>query len=433
MRGIFITILITVLFVNGIVSITGSHIAFNIITFFRPQDLASWSFWGGKPLFQFCLGVLLISNLIHRNFRPKMNVFIFLALGFFAWTIVSSLFSLYPTISWLFFNTYILTLFIGLVIVAFCINSIKDLKIAICSMTIAILILSSKVGLVLSLRGGGHVTQNIDGFVGDNNVFGLCICVVVGCMIGMRNVFKGKLIRIAIIIGIMLSILTILYTQSRGAFLTLAIIFVIGIITNKRPVLLGIVVSSLVLTGYFVLPKKMFNRLNTLENVEKDDSAMHRVVMWENAFKYANSRPLSGLGLDSFMKYNKYCNPHLPALVTHSVYFQVLSNTGYVGLMIYLGLILSTVWTLHTTTKRARFVSQFDPDYYWVIDMSFWMRNSFIGYIFGSAFLDMMVYDIPWYFMLYTSLMGYFTMKREQQIRYSDDETVQLTDEKSVC
>jgi probable O-glycosylation ligase (exosortase A-associated) len=386
----------------------------------RPQDLDAWGFWNGKPVFQLAIAILLLGNLIHQNIKLKLNGFIVLALLFYFWIILSALFSVFPAISWGRYQSHYMTLGPSLLLVFFTINSLDNIKMSLLAMGGSIGLLAAKVGLGNAISGGSRITDQIDGFIGDNNCFGLSICLALGIMLGMRTMIENKLYRRILDVIILLSILTILFTQSRGAFLTIAIIFFFGIINSRKPVLTFIVVASVVFTGYLVLPKNMFERLNTLENVEKDPSAMHRFEMWQNAFTYANEYPVFGVGIGGYRQFNKVRCPNTLALVTHSTYFQVLSEMGYVGLSIYLLILIYTLWVLHWTFKHARKHYSEKPEYKWIAETAFWIRNAMIGYIFGSAFLDMLAFDIPWYTMLYSSLLA---MLYKQKLQQPDSET----------
>lgn len=407
MRSLAITTAIFIVLVSGLSSYNYALLGFNWITFMRPQSLDAWGYWNEKPLFQIGLALLLLTGIRTQNFRFRFNYFTILFIIFYFWIITSAIFSVYPSISWQWFNTFYFTLGISLLLLSFLISSIHALKLCLISLSGSILVLAAKVGVSNTLHGGSRITEQIDGFVGDNNCFGLSICMALGIILGIRSIIKNKFLRSLADIGILFSILTILYTQSRGAFLTLAIIFTFGILSSKRPVINTLLIGVVVITGYFVLPKDMFSRLNTVENLQEDESAVGRFTMWERAFSYANKRPITGLGIGCFRPYNSHIAPP-PHLVTHSVYFQVLSELGYVGLFLYLLIIFSSIIYLHIIYSKAIVASQIHDEIKWIASTTFWMRNALIGYIFGSAFLDMLVYDIPWYSMLYSSMFSLF-------------------------
>jgi O-antigen ligase len=164
------------------------------------------------------------------------------------------------------------------------------------------------------------------------------------------------------------------------------------------------------------IPATYFERLNTFENIEEDHSAMARIHFWILSYHQAVENPIFGIGLDNHQDYNEEMMPTLlgdePNHVAHSVYFQVLAETGFVGLAIYLGLAFWTFGVLHGAYRTARRARKTRPDLAWVEPVAFWMRNGWAGYMFGSAFLNMLPIDFPWYFMWYAHILPW-VLKRE--------------------
>ena len=70
-----------------------------------------------------------------------------------------------------------------------------------------------KVGISLTASGGGHLTEQISGFVGDNNVFGLVLCLVVAVLLGLRRTLPDKMILKGIYYIFILFIIPVSYTH----------------------------------------------------------------------------------------------------------------------------------------------------------------------------------------------------------------------------
>ncbi len=77
-----------------------------------------------------------------------------------------------------------------------------------------------------ALSAGEALRDQYPGFVGDNNVFGLVLCLVVAILLGLRSSLSDRRwIRIGFFGCLVFVILCIIYTKSRGAPLTLGVIF----------------------------------------------------------------------------------------------------------------------------------------------------------------------------------------------------------------
>ncbi|GAK16089.1 LOW QUALITY PROTEIN: membrane protein SypL [Vibrio sp. JCM 19053] len=81
-----------------------------------------------------------------------------------------------------------------------------------------------------------------------------------------------------------------------------------------------------------------------------DASAMGRLYAWEAAFKMALHHPLTGVGLDNFYFNYYFYSPHDGINhAVHSTWFGVLAETGFVGLAVFITLIVSLIRTsLHS-------------------------------------------------------------------------------------
>lgn len=406
MRSLLITIFFPITIIWGLTSGVHGIMVFNWITFMRPQDFA-WSFWSTQPMFRYASGLLVISIIIHFKYiRPRFTPFLLIYFMFFSWMFISVFTSVSYKISMSYFQTYIMITPVLFFLITSCIHTLLDLKKVLWIMAGSIGIVSLKTSLSCLFSGNFHLSDTTNGFVGDNNTIALCVCLSTGMLMGLKEDLKKKITRILVTIVIIASVFLILVTQSRGAFLTLAIVTLIGIITSKKKIQYTIFVCLFVTFGYLILPNSMFNRLETLENVDNDNSAMNRVLMWKRAMYIGKIKPLTGVGVGCFRYFNSIDNPYGPNLVTHSVYFQILSNTGYPGLCLYLMMVFFSVFSLHTSYKKSLTLSEKSENYKWVRQTTFWMRNVLIGYIFGSSFLDMLIYDIPLYFLLYGSLFN---------------------------
>lgn len=50
-------------------------------------------------------------------------------------------------------------------------------------------------------------------------------------------------------------------------------------------------------------------------------------------------------------------------------------------------------------------IAKAHPDLAWVRDMAFWLTCGYLGYIFGSALLNMLYIEFPWYAIFYGSML----------------------------
>jgi probable O-glycosylation ligase (exosortase A-associated) len=151
--------------------------------------------------------------------------------------------------------------------------------------------------------------------------------------------------------------------------------------------MLGIIAIGLVLS---VMPQQWYDRMATIQNYENDQSAMGRINAWKMAFNMAKDRPLGG-GFDAFHDYSFALYAPNPDNVhaSHSIYFEVLGEQGFVGFGLFLMLALMTWSTASWVIKRAHR----DREKRWVADLAAMIQVSLVGYASAGAFLGLAYFD----------------------------------------
>jgi probable O-glycosylation ligase (exosortase A-associated) len=386
----------------------------NWLCFMRPWTF-SWGVFSGMPMFQIGVIVAFISHVARGRLKFRFPPFLILHLAFHAWILLSNTFAFRPKYSWDFYNTYMFTLPIVSVFLFAAIRDLRTWKIVLWTAAGSLGLVAAKVGASSALKGGIHITDQIDGFVGDNNVLGLTVCLAIGCLFGLRNTLPVWS-RFVFYPYITSAFLCVIFTKSRGAFLSMSIILLLSTLASKAPIRNTLFLVFFAWAGYNLVPATYFDRLDTFENIEEDNSAMDRIYFWELSWNQALAHPIFGVGLDNHQSYNRNVTPEVlegrKNHVAHSVYFQVLAETGFIGLGMYLAMVFWTLGLLHRVYRETRTLGKKYRDLTWVSPLAFWMRNAFLGYIFGSAFLNMLPIDFPWYFMWYSQLLP-FVLARE--------------------
>jgi len=108
------------------------------------------------------------------------------------------------------------------------------------------------------------------------------------------------------------------------------------------------------------------------------------------AFNMAKDRPLGG-GFDSFQEYSFDLYAPDPEDVhdSHSIYFEVLGEHGFVGLVLFLILGLMTWRTASWVIGRARR----DREKRWAADLAAMIQVSLVGYATAGAFVGLAYFD----------------------------------------
>ncbi|MCE2572043.1 O-antigen ligase family protein [Motilimonas eburnea] len=134
----------------------------------------------------------------------------------------------------------------------------------------------------------------------------------------------------------------VIATQSRGGLLGIvAVLAVFGYRYIKSKALLG-AIGAIGLLLLYVVAGISDRASGGAAESGVDESAMGRLYAWEAAFNMALDHPILGMGLDNFYYNYYYYSPHWDGLnhAVHSTWFGVLAETGFVGLGVFVYMIV---------------------------------------------------------------------------------------------
>lgn len=198
-------------------------------------------------------------------------------------------------------------------------------------------------------------------FMGDGNDFAwwltLCLPLAFSLCIGKRSI----LLKAAGLAGGGACLLGIMGTGSRGAFLGLGGAFLFAwlfVFTKKWIGTVAVVGMAVIMVA--MAPAGYFQRMNTVTEYEKDNSAQARIQAWTAGFNMALDYPL-GVGAGNFSSANG--RMYIPSdenqrvgwgnrrwINAHSIYFKVLGEYGFGGL----AMLLTIIYTLITHNLASR-------------------------------------------------------------------------------
>lgn len=121
---------------------------------------------------------------------------------------------------------------------------------------------------------------------------------------------------------------------------------------------------------------------------------MGRINAWWMAFNLASERFLGG-GFEIYnsMTFARYAPDPADVHAAHSIYFQVLGEHGFVGLVLYLLLGMFS-WRLASQVQQRAATS---PDKDWITRFALMAKVSIVGFAVGGAFLSLAYFDLPYY------------------------------------
>jgi putative inorganic carbon (hco3(-)) transporter len=155
-------------------------------------------------------------------------------------------------------------------------------------------------------------------------------------LLGLYSVHKMAKARIGYLVLLGTCLVALTYTFSRGGYAAVLVgALFIGILKNRKILL---VLAIFLLTWQIIVPNAVRERVFMTENSngELDPSAGDRVTIWENAAEIIRGNPAIGTGFDTY----KFMHAVGPYEDTHNYYVKVMLETGIVGLLLYLAIII---------------------------------------------------------------------------------------------
>jgi len=151
-----------------------------------------------------------------------------------------------------------------------------------------------------------------------------------------------------------LNLYSLMYSQSRGAWLAfLVAFFVVLFKTGKFKVLAVVLILSLsapMVSGLFpVSVQERFNSIFVEEEDARDKSAQSRFIIWDNAINIYKEHPVLGVGYRVFNKLNEYQNKD-----THNYYLKLLVEQGPAGVAIFLVILWRGYRNANALWRRAQ-------------------------------------------------------------------------------
>ena len=286
------------------------------------------------------------------------------------------------------------------------INNLTKLNHLLVVMVISIGFYSVKGGIFTVLTGGSMTVWGPpESFFEDNNALAVASLMAIPLMAYLYHISSSKWMKRVLLISMLLSFVAAIGTQSRGALIAFAAVALFFWLKSKQKLVTGVLMVLLSLGIYAFMPASWHSRMDTIETYDQDASAMGRLNAWEYAFNAANHNFL-GMGFDSWspLTFAMYAPNPLDVHAAHSIYFSVLADHGWIGLILFLIILFLTWRTLSSIVKSTK-IEGFGA----INTLAVMLQVSLIAYMVGGAFLSLAYFDLPWHIISFVVLLKKFT------------------------
>jgi len=389
------------------------------------------------------LGLLMARH--ERIVIPKGKLF-FLLVIFFVWTLVSTIFAEWPEYSLGYYSAHILPLSIYLICFLLLIHDRLRIYVTLMVYCIALGWHAFKTAIVTILSAG--YIGNFRNFgppgtmIEDRNHFALVMVMLIPIAIylyrhSLHQVVKYMWLGIAAC-----AFIAVLGSFSRGGFITLVTMLIAFIMFMPFGIRIrSLIIGSLLLAvSLLFMPDTFHQRLtympdlfsfykNRWDEKSVDDlSFRQRTMVWGMVRKMVESSPLIGKGPRAVQHpetaYIYYDTEHVlygtefyRSRAAHSVYFEVLGDSGWIGLLLFLAIAIVMMWSLRKVRKQTKD----REDMLWAFDLAMTLQVSAVSYFVGGALLSVAYLDAYFILICITIVLVRIVNDRQNILIYSNN------------
>ncbi|MDX9843851.1 MAG: putative O-glycosylation ligase, exosortase A system-associated [Aquabacterium sp.] len=269
-------------------------------------------------------------------------------------------------------------------------------------------------GLKVLASGGAHNVIGVpNSSLTDNNLYALGMAMLLPLLMYLYRYSSVKYAKWAAAAGVVLTILTIIGTNSRGGFLALAVVGFWYWMISPRKLVSLLLVAALAFGAMQVAPDRWFDRIESIQTASEDDSFMNRVAAWRVSMSIANDHPVLGGGFNAvqnFWIWDEYKERPSPFTIdmsrytpkaAHSIYFQVLGDLGYVGLSIFLALLASAFYA----RARVKSIVVKAGRGWWALDLSNAGCLALVAFMAAGGGVSLAYFELVYFLIVMLSVL----------------------------
>ncbi|MDO8475182.1 MAG: putative O-glycosylation ligase, exosortase A system-associated [Candidatus Rokubacteria bacterium] len=273
---------------------------------------------------------------------------------------------------------------------------------------------------VLRTGGGERVFGPDMSFFADNNTLGLALCMILPMLLYLSREEPRPWLKKVLRVTFFFTIIAIVFTYSRGAFLGLVIILAVLIWRSPWRLRFGIVLLIGALVAAPFLPDRLWERIQSIGEQEsaatRDTSVQGRFEAWRTAWNIALDHPFAGGGFRALWNEDiwniYYGSDFLAVRDTHSLYFEVLSEHGFLGFGLYLLVLAGTLVTLRRIRKRWRG----HAEYGYLANYAEMTQLCLYPYMIAGAFITVAYFDLYFYFVASSVMLRALSNEAEKAL-----------------
>ena len=419
-----------------------------LIVYLRPQDLFGFMLALRPNIF--VLALTVISLVIHRKFQGKTHITLLrndkMFLAFMVAAVLSNITSIWFSssvetttellkVSIFYFmaimlldNTKRIVTYVTLYLLSYGFVSLIQIY---TYLTVGLTRSTGRggygiiVGGTTVLGGGGALKMTAEGvngvggyssyFLANASEFGLGLCVAYPLCYYLFKSTSSRLLKIISIVLLVMFIVSIIFTGSRGAFVGM-VATLIYLLYKEKKLLIGLVMLAILsVPAIYLVSDQYVERIGSIKEYDSDESVGIRFQLWRAGLSMIADYPVFGVGTGNFPNAygGTYRDKDAPNLYwsPHNVFIQIITEMGLVGFTIYIMFIASIFWI---NKQSRKMLAQID-DGKILLYFTHGVDVILLGYIVAGQFITATYYPHLFQFSVWASAIYLVAQKMLKQ------------------
>lgn len=233
----------------------------------------------------------------------------------------------------------------------------------------------------------------------ENNAFAIATLMTIPLLILWLRETTNRKLKLVLMAAIPLAFASAISSHSRGALVTMGVLVPLLLWHSKRKYLAIPILLIGIGFGIQQLPEHWFERMQTLETYQEDESALGRLEAWRDGINYALRHPLTGAGFEGWRWVTRRD--------WHSSYVEILAEHGVIAFALWFSLLFGTIISLTRILRRVRGLERMA----WAQNWAQMLRASLVAYAVGTLFLGLSYWDIFYHLVFISVLFKKFVME----------------------
>lgn len=218
-------------------------------------------------------------------------------------------------------------------------------------------------------------------FYNDHTAYGAAIALFLPIMFSFAfTKIYGRGYQLTALALLVIMVIGIIFSYSRAAWLSVAFALVVFVLIKLRIKFTWIVVTTGILVGLFFMFRFQFidkleknkqdsstdfvEHIQSISNISSDASNLERINRWQSAIRMFEERPVFGWGPGTYQfVYAPYQRSKERTIIStnygdmgnaHSEYIGPLSESGVLGMLTFVAIVITVIVTALRVYKRAQ-------------------------------------------------------------------------------